>query len=150
MIPLMEAYFDRYLELHRQINQTVQGLSVEALDWVPGPEMNSLNVLVTHLTGAERYWIGDVVMGDDSHRDRESEFHVHGLSAGDLVGRLEAMDSYCQSALKTLQPTDLEAVRLSSRDGSQYTVVWALLHALEHSAIHLGHIQMVSQMWKQR
>lgn len=150
MIPLLEAYLDRYLELHRQIIQAVQGLSTEALDWVPGPEMNSLNVLVTHLTGAERYWIGDVVMRDDSHRDRESEFHVHKLSAEDLIGRLDAMDSYCQSTLKALQPSDLEAVRLSSRDGNQYSVAWAILHALEHTAIHLGHIQMITQMWKQR
>jgi len=60
------------------------------------------------------------------------------------------MDSYCESALNAFEPSDLEAVRPSPRDGGRFTVAWALLHALEHTAIHLGHIQMVSQMWKQR
>jgi hypothetical protein len=27
---------------------------------------------------------------------------------------------------------------------------WALLHALEHAYLHLGHIQLTCQMWRQR
>jgi len=150
MKPMLKEYLNRYLDLHREIEQALQGLPQEALDWVPGPDMNSLNVLVTHLTGAERYWIGDVAMGDISHRDREAEFRIQGLSAEDLIERLRTMDSYCQTALNALEPSDLEAVRASPRDGGRFTVTWSLLHALEHTAIHLGHIQMVSQMWKQR
>ena len=38
--------------------------------------MNSMNVLVVHLIGAERYWIGDVIAGEPSGRDRESEFMI--------------------------------------------------------------------------
>jgi hypothetical protein len=29
-------------------------------------------------------------------------------------------------------------------------VGWALLHALEHTAIHLGHIQITQQLWDQK
>ena len=29
-------------------------------------------------------------------------------------------------------------------------VAWALLHALEHTAIHLGHMQIMRQLWEQR
>ena len=150
MKPILADLLNRFLDLHREIEQALAGLPQEALDWKPGPDMNSLNVLVTHLTGAERYWIGDVAMGDISHRDREAEFRAQGLSSEDLIERLRVMDSYCESALNALEPSDLEAVRASPRDGRDYTVAWALLHALEHTAIHLGHIQMISQMWKQR
>ena len=36
------------------------------------------------------------------------------------------------------------------RDGKKYTVAWALGHALEHTAIHVGHIPMLKQLWKER
>ena len=27
---------------------------------------------------------------------------------------------------------------------------WALLHALEHAYLHLGHLQLTCQMWRQK
>ena len=36
-------------ELHADIEKVMENLPVEALDWVPGPEMNSIAVLVVHL-----------------------------------------------------------------------------------------------------
>jgi hypothetical protein len=46
--------YDRFHELHTDAAITVEGLPPEALDWSPGPEMNSITVLVAHLTSAER------------------------------------------------------------------------------------------------
>ena len=61
----MQSFFTNYLsnlqELHNDIRSTLEGLPQKALDWTPGFGINSLNVLVAHLTGAERYWLGDVV-----------------------------------------------------------------------------------------
>ena len=45
---------------------------------------------------------------------------------------------------------DLEALRQSPRDGRQYTTAWALAHALEHTGIHVGHVQIIRQWWEQR
>ncbi len=60
----METFFKDYLErletLHSEIETAILGLTPDALDWIPGKEMNSIAILVVHLTGAERYWIGDV------------------------------------------------------------------------------------------
>ena len=33
-------------------------------------------------------------------------------------------------------------------DAREFTVAWCLLHALEHSAVHLGHMQIVRQLWE--
>jgi hypothetical protein len=30
------------------------------------------------------------------------------------------------------------------------TVAWAVLHAVDHTALHLGHIQITRQLWEQR
>lgn len=78
MHPFFEAYLDRLQELHAGILRAIDGLPAAALDWVPGPGMNPIAVLVVHAAGAERYWIGDVVARDPSDRDRAAEFWVQG------------------------------------------------------------------------
>jgi len=145
-----EAILDRLDEMHRAIKEVIDGLPPEALDWSPAPDMNSLSVLVVHLTGAERYWIGDVVQGTPSFRDRDAEFRAKGLTADSLKQRLTELEAYEHQVMQDMQLSQLEEERLSPRDGRKYTVAWALAHALEHSGIHVGHIQILSQMWKQR
>jgi uncharacterized damage-inducible protein DinB len=143
-------YMERLQRLHADVEGAIAGLPQEALDWVPGSEMNSIAVLVVHLTGAERYWIGDVVGREPSGRDRAAEFRVQGLDEAALKRRLDETLAYCRGIVEKLTLQDLEAIRTSPRDGQQFTVAWSLLHTLEHTAIHLGHIQIVRQLWDQR
>ena len=79
----MQSFFTNYLnnlrEFHDEIRNAVNGLPQNALDWTSGSNMNSINVLVVHLIGAERYWIGDVIACKPSGRNRESEFMIKGL-----------------------------------------------------------------------
>ena len=149
----MEIFFVDYInnlqELHDDIRTALVGLPQAALDWAPGPDTNSLNVLVTHLTGAERYWLGDVIAGEPSGRDREAEFRVRGLTIDSLVQRLNDIESLAQRVLAALSLIDLEATRVSPRNGRQVTVAWALDHALKHTALHLGQIQLTRQLWEQ-
>lgn len=110
--------------------------------------MNTINVLVAHLTGAERYWIGDVALDEPSGRFRDSEFQVSGMNQEGLSAKINVATAYARSAVAKLSLEDLAAVRTSPRDGRTFTAGWALLHALEHSALHLGHIQITRQLWE--
>jgi uncharacterized damage-inducible protein DinB len=150
MIELFAAYLDRLEELHRDMNSAVADLPVEALNWSPGPEMNSLAALAAHTAGAERYWIGDVVARDDSQRDRAAEFRTQAASAAALINRLDAALAHSRSVLEQLTLANLDEQRLASRAGREVTVAWALAHALEHTATHLGHMQLMRQLWEQR
>ena len=150
MIPFYEELFGRFHELHADIKKALESLPPEAMDWTPGPDMNSVSVLVTHLTGAERYLVGDVVMGDPSIRDREAEFRVAGQAKNDLLQRLTDTEAYTKAAFETLKLSDLETTRTHPRHGNQVSVTFALTHALEHVATHLGHIQLTVQLWQQR
>src|SRR4030042_1833836 len=58
-----EAMLEHFREMHAEVLKALDALPPEALDWSPGPEMNSLTVLVMHIAGSERYWVGDVVKG---------------------------------------------------------------------------------------
>lgn len=151
MMPLFfQEYLERLQDLHAGIQKELAGLPVEALEWIPGESMNSLSVLVVHLTGSERYWIGDVVLAESSNRDREAEFHASGLDVGALNQRLDDTLSYARDALARLELVDLDRQCLSPHGGKQFSASWALLHALEHTAVHMGHIQLTRQLWDQR
>jgi uncharacterized damage-inducible protein DinB len=150
MHPFFEAYLERLHGLHDSILQAVEGLSPAALDWVPGSDMNSIAVLVMHTAGAERYWVGDVVARDPSGRDRGAEFRMQGLDAATLKERLNDALAHTRGVLEGLALQDLTVVCISPRDGREYTVAWALAHALEHTAMHVGHIQITRQLLEQR
>jgi uncharacterized damage-inducible protein DinB len=148
MHEIYAVYLNRLEELHRDLNRVLEGLPAEALNWSPGPELNSLAVLAAHTAGSERYWIGDVIARDDSHRDRDAEFRTRAASAAELITRLEAALAHSRTVLEHLTPSDLDGKRTAPRDQREVTVMWALLHALEHVAVHLGHMQMARDMWR--
>jgi hypothetical protein len=149
MQPLFAELLARFAELHQAMQQAMDSLSQEALDWVPGPEMNPISVIVTHTAGAERSLIGELVGGEPAQRDRTTEFRPQGVDAAELAQRLAQAHACAQDALEKLSLTDLSAAR-TRRDGTKTTVAWALLHALDHTAEHTGHIQITRQLWNQR
>jgi uncharacterized damage-inducible protein DinB len=150
----MNTFFADYLNLlqdcHKRIHDALNGLPPAALDWSPGQDMNSISVLVFHLTGAERFWIGDVAAGEPSNRDRASEFKVHDLEADVLKKRLDNTLEYARTTLEKFTLQDLETPRRSPQTDREFTVGWALLHALEHATEHAGQIQITRQLWEQR
>ncbi len=150
MTPFFEALAERFHELHADILKDLETLPAEALDWKPGVDTNTVSVIIVHLTGAERFLIGDVILQDPSNRNRDAEFQAKGMSKADLVRRVNDTDAYIRKALEGLRLSDLETTRLHPRHGSQVSVSWALLHSLEHAATHLGHFQLTVQMWQQR
>jgi uncharacterized damage-inducible protein DinB len=149
-LAILEDYGERLGALYTALLQTIEGLPAAALDWVPSSDMNSLSVLATHVAGATRYWIGDVAGQDRSDRDREAEFRTRGLETATLKAQLVGALEHSQRVLEGLTLSDLEAPRVSPRDGRQFSVAWCLAHALEHTALHLGHMQLTRQLWDER
>lgn len=148
MEPFFQDYHDRLSDLHHGLAATVDGLPVEALDWAPGPDVNSLSVLLAHVAGSERYWIGEVAGGDPSQRVRSQEFETNGRTAGELQEALDRALAHSSTVLARLSLADLAEAHAAPLQGRTYTVAWALLHALEHTAQHLGHAQVGRQLWQ--
>jgi uncharacterized damage-inducible protein DinB len=146
MQPFFEDYLLNLQELHDDILNTLKDLPPAALDWSPAAEMNSINVLVTHIVGAQRFLVGEVIAGDPANRDREAEFKVRGLEQDTLVQRLDASLAYVRSTLEGMAPEDLAALR--DFRGRERSVGWVLGHALKHTATHMGHIQLMRQLWE--
>ena len=150
MLSFFADCLDRLTTLHNEMEKAIAGLTQEALDWSPGPGINSMAVLVVHTVGAERYWIGDVIGRDPSGRIREEEFETTGLDEMALRGKLGTALEHSRSTLANLTVDALAEPRYSSRHDKDFTAGWALAHALEHTAVHTGHIQLMRQLWEQK
>jgi hypothetical protein len=103
---------------------------------------NSIAVLAVHIAGAEKYWVAECIVEEPSGRDRPGEFATEGLDIQDLSDVLDDALGYVRSSLDGLLDSELSEPRVHPRDGSQVTVAWALGHVLQHTALHLGHMQM--------
>jgi uncharacterized damage-inducible protein DinB len=150
----MEAYFEQFVgqlrSLHESMRREVDGLSLEAIDWSPGPEMNSIGVVMVHVAGSEKHWLGDVIAGEKTGRDREAEFRSRGRDPASLNAGLDEMLEYAQGIVSRLRIEDLGAERVAYGDGRTMPVGLCLLHVVQHTAVHLGHIQMTRQLWQAR
>ena len=150
----MQTFFTNYLDLlqdcHNGILEAIEELPQDALDWIPGQDMNSIAVLLAHITGSERYWIGDIAAQESSNRDRDAEFRVRDVGVDVFRKRLADNLEYARNVLEKMSLRDLESARVSPNNEREYTVAWALLHALEHATSHLGQIQITRQLWEQK
>ena len=68
----------------------------------------------------------------------------------EIKERLADSFERARGVLGRLALEDLEMPRISPRDGREFMVGWALAHALEHTVLHLGHIQITRQLWEHR
>lgn len=150
MLPLLEDYHNRLHAILNEIEQALAGLPQAAIDWSPGPEMNSISVLVAHVAGSTTYWIGDVVGRGTTQRVRAAEFRTAGITADELLQGLAATRTDTEATLASLTLAELSTLRRAPTDGQEYTVAWSLLHALEHAATHAGQIQLTRQWWLQQ
>ena len=151
MAPFFVDYLERLAMLHQEMAKALTGLPQAALDWTLGPELNSLAVLAAHVAGSELFWIGDVISRQKSTRVRDHEFQTAAVTAEDLKTRLAHALADSRQAVAQLTLADLAEQRSSLRgDGAVYSVAWCLLHALEHVAIHVGHMQLARQWWEEQ
>jgi hypothetical protein len=104
-------------------------------------------VLLAHIAGLLHEGM-DIALSDPPGRVRELEFQTRGVLGAEMLRRLDAVIDYARGALPRLGLEDLDKER-KDEDGT-VTCGWALLHALEHAYLHLGHVQLTCQMWRQR
>ena len=96
--------------VHNNLRGAIEGMEDEALNWSPGPEMNSAAVLVTHTLASERdtYYL---VRGLTADRDRDAEFAVAGATRDELLAALDRADTELAEQIGAITDDDLAATR---------------------------------------
>jgi len=147
MISELDNYLQRIEDLRGQAGDLIADLPTEALNWRPikGDATNSLAVLAAHIAGAEHFWIAEVVGGRPPTRDRDAEFTTQASDASELVHLLEDTGIETRGVFATLTEADLDGTREAR--GRTIPVRWCILHVIDHTALHLGHMQLTYQLW---
>jgi len=118
----------------------------EVLNVATTPTGMSLPGLVRHLKNVERSWLRDVFAGqhglayDWTEQDPEAEWRVPaGTRMADLMADYAAESRLCDAVVSAA--VSLDAVS-AQRDMS---LRWILLHLIEETARHLGHIDLLRE-----
>lgn len=137
----------RYLavEYPAKIRACLAQLSDADLWWRPNRQSNSVGNLLLHLAGNIRQWIVSGVGGEPDRRRRQEEFDERGpLARADLWARFAAAVDDAGRVLAALPPDELSAPRRIQ--GRDTTVLMAVLHVVEHFAMHTGQIAYVTKL----
>ncbi len=150
MLSELDNYLTRIEDLHRQMSGLLAEASIDALNWRPieGADehiTNSLAVLIAHVAGAEHFWIGEVVGGHPGTRDRDAEFVKVASSADELLRLMETVAQETRDVFTGLTSSDLDGTR-QAQDRT-VPVRWCILHVVDHTSLHLGHMQITYQLW---
>jgi len=124
----------------------VNGASEAALRSVSTPSGLTAHGVVRHLTNVERDWLRDVFAGQDgltfdwTDEDPDGELHVpEGVTMQQLLADYAAEAALCDAVVAA---HDLDDV--SARRG--FSLRWILLHLLEETARHLGHLDLLREL----
>jgi hypothetical protein len=122
----------------------LEGLTPEQLAWRPAPTANSLGVIVVHLGYAERLWARAIFAGepmDMGWRTRMFELPA-GWDVDHVVAFYRAETEAVDAVLDAAGSFDLP----SSGDLRPTTLRWVVLHLIEETARHVGHMDITREL----
>lgn len=145
MDPTAAVVVDLFKTLHQQLRDLVANLDSDELNWSPGPEMNSIAVLVTHTLGSE---LDTLLLVRDlpSDRDRDAEFQVESVGAPELLTAIDNADDVVEEHGVAITSENLAAMR--ARPGREdQSGLYLLINNYGHAREHLGHINLTRQLY---
>ncbi|WP_216822912.1 DinB family protein [Aeromicrobium sp. A1-2] len=112
------------------------------------PSLTTVSGLLRHLADNERSWFREIMAGEDdvpslwSAEDPDAEFRV---TQDDTVATLIAdYETACAESRATIEAFNLEDRCVGLEQ--QYTLRWILLHMLEETARHAGHLDILREL----
>ena len=144
MDPQARAFVEIINILHDDMVKAVDGLTDAQINWRHPHLSNTIGILLRHVAGSERYWIVEVVGGRPIHRRRDTEFERERLEKKPLVENLRAAQAEVTGILERLTAGDLSTE--VQHQAGHVTKAWAILHSIQHTAYHLGQIQLFRKM----
>jgi uncharacterized damage-inducible protein DinB len=130
----------------RQADGALEQVDDEQFFALPGPESNSLALIVKHVAGNQRSRFTDFLTsdGEKPDRDRDTEFERH---AGDdraaLMARWDAGWQLVLDTIGSLEPGDL--LRTVTVRGEEHSALQAIQRQVVHYAHHVGQIVFLAK-----
>lgn len=117
---------------------------------LPGSPLMTLSGLVSHLTWVEYSWFQVTFLGEEDRgpwttEDPDREFRI-ALDVP-IAQLLDEYDAQADTYRKLVAETDLLTLsQRKMRSGEPVTLGWILLHLIEETARHNGHVDILREM----
>lgn len=155
MTPFGRAYEYQLRNVVNDLLATLEGIPDDVFNtWKPaavregGHEMNTFAALAIHAVSAGEFMTLHAVSGQPSQRNREAEFAATG-SLPEITERYERWLDGVHALMASFTDADLDRESFSERYTERnWKAAEILLHALDHTALHVGHLQVQRQLWE--
>ncbi len=154
--PMLPATLEMLKKLVSDVFQQLDGIPADDLNsWLPRDGMRDVNtffVLATHTVGAGEFWILEAAGGQSIDRNRAAEFSATG-SLEQLRVRFDHWLADSAEVFAAMDDAKLASMfeRAANPErgmsAARLTRAECVAHALEHTAVHLGHLQLQRQLW---
>jgi uncharacterized damage-inducible protein DinB len=121
--------------------------SDETLASVRMPSGLTLHGIVRHLTNVERSWFRGFFAGEDglsfdwSDENLDGDFRADGDSMDELLAAYATETALCDAVISAAPSLDDTA----TDEGETYTLRWVIVHMIEETGRHLGHIDLLRE-----
>ncbi len=118
---------------------------------LPGSPLTNISSLVSHLRWVEYYWIRVVLLGEEdrtpvTEQDPDAEMRL-GLDVP-IARLLAEYRASCDQLRELVAPLDLDTQSQGTLSWRRepVTLRWVLMHLIEETARHNGHIDILREM----
>ena len=120
---------------------------------VPSSPLMTAAGILSHLRWAEELWFREVLLGEpgsgrgfgpDAAGVEDAEFLVQGMPVAELLAEYDAECARSDAAMAGFSLDETGSTALHSV--GEATLRWILLHMLEETARHAGHLDLVREM----
>lgn len=146
---------NQFLDFHRAtiLNKT-HGLAHADFGHCLSPSTMSIGGMLKHLTLVEDYWFDHTFMGNAEREpwssidwDADPDWEWRSAIDDDPADLLTAYAAACERSRAIVASAagfdDLSAE--TNKDGERWSLRWIMLHMLEETARHVGHIDLIRQ-----
>lgn len=140
---------DGWLDFHRAaVVRKANGLSDEAARRSLVPSLTTVAGLVKHLLWVERGWFQEILAGRPleipwSEDDKDGEFRI--TPDETLAGLVAAYEKECARSRDVAAVLALDDVAAQQRRGKDVSLRWVLMHMVEETARHNGHLDILRE-----
>ncbi|GGD62306.1 DinB family protein [Paenibacillus nasutitermitis] len=148
----------KYKADQKWTRKVIEQLTEEDLVWSPTPESNSIANLISHISGAARYWFDSAYFGAPLNEYTNIEFdrglqmtkeqamEISKKTYDSIIGVLEMMKANPERLLEQpyLDYPSFDSAALNNKS----TVLEMLLHQFRHLPSHTGQIIYIAKMRK--
>ena len=142
---LLKIIADRFSKAFDRIFHGVKQLNDQQVWYRPSDNSNSVGIIWQHLNGNLNQWVCSAVGGESFNRNRGEEFkEIQNTSQKDLLEKIDLLNKKINKIILQVPSESL----LSQRriQGSDETVMSALIIALTHLELHAGQVLYITKI----